>query len=61
MRRMIDNDVLMFPNWQVYQEMVDRNWRRSGQYTYKPILSQSCCPQYPIRFIVHLCLGIRVF
>ncbi|PVF91857.1 hypothetical protein CPB86DRAFT_745086 [Serendipita vermifera] len=33
----------------VYQAMVDRNWRRAGQYTYKPLLSESCCPQYPIR------------
>ena len=30
--------------------MVDRGWRRSGQYIYKPTMMQTCCPQYPIRY-----------
>lgn len=29
--------------------MIDRGWRRSGQYCYKPDLRKSCCPQYTIR------------
>ncbi|TBU33230.1 arginine-tRNA-protein transferase [Dichomitus squalens] len=33
----------------VYQEMMDRGWRRSGTYYYKPDLRRSCCPQYTIR------------
>ncbi|KAI9489250.1 arginine-tRNA-protein transferase [Zychaea mexicana] len=32
-----------------YQALIDRGWRRSGQYLYKPDLSKSCCPQYTIR------------
>ena len=34
---------------QVYQEMMNRGWRRSGTYLYKPDLRRSCCPQYTIR------------
>ncbi|KAF8974203.1 arginine-tRNA-protein transferase [Flammula alnicola] len=33
----------------VYQGMIDRGWRRSGTYCYKPNLKISCCPQYTIR------------
>jgi len=33
----------------VYQGMIDRGWRRSGQYCYKPNLQASCCPQYTIK------------
>ncbi|GLB33700.1 putative ATE1 [Lyophyllum shimeji] len=33
----------------VYQRMIDRGWRRSGKYCYKPDLKRSCCPQYTIR------------
>ncbi|EIM88514.1 uncharacterized protein STEHIDRAFT_95770 [Stereum hirsutum FP-91666 SS1] len=33
----------------VYQKMIDRGWRRSGEYCYKPDLKRSCCPQYTIR------------
>jgi len=29
--------------------MIDRGWRRSGTYCYKPDLEISCCPQYTIR------------
>ena len=32
-----------------YQEMIDRGWRRSGKYCYKPTMNKTCCPQYPIR------------
>ncbi|KAI9278374.1 arginine-tRNA-protein transferase, partial [Phascolomyces articulosus] len=32
-----------------YQTLIDRGWRRSGQYLYKPDLRKSCCPQYTIR------------
>ncbi|KAG0220196.1 Arginyl-tRNA--protein transferase 1 [Mortierella sp. NVP41] len=32
-----------------YQKLIDRGWRRSGRYLYKPNLRDSCCPQYTIR------------
>lgn len=32
-----------------YQNLIDRGWRRSGKYCYKPIMNQTCCPQYTIR------------
>lgn len=32
-----------------YQAMIDRGWRRSGRYCYKPLMEETCCPQYPIR------------
>ncbi|GJE84438.1 arginyl-tRNA--protein transferase 1 [Phanerochaete sordida] len=32
-----------------YQMMIDRGWRRSGVYCYKPDLMRSCCPQYTIK------------
>jgi arginyl-tRNA---protein transferase len=34
---------------EVYQKMIDRGWRRSGQYCYKPHLRSSCCPPYTIK------------
>ncbi|KZW04451.1 hypothetical protein EXIGLDRAFT_828319 [Exidia glandulosa HHB12029] len=34
---------------QAYQKMIDRGWRRSGEYLYKPQMRQSCCPQYTIK------------
>ncbi|EIN10566.1 hypothetical protein PUNSTDRAFT_112398 [Punctularia strigosozonata HHB-11173 SS5] len=30
-------------------EMIDRGWRRSGAFCYKPDLKRSCCPQYTIK------------
>ncbi|KAI8929916.1 arginine-tRNA-protein transferase [Entophlyctis helioformis] len=33
----------------IYQALIDRGWRRSGQYLYKPTLSKTCCPAYTIR------------
>ncbi|CRK95940.1 CLUMA_CG009384, isoform B [Clunio marinus] len=32
-----------------YQEMINRNWRRSGQYCYKPKNTDTCCPMYTIK------------
>ncbi|KZT53310.1 hypothetical protein CALCODRAFT_486451 [Calocera cornea HHB12733] len=32
-----------------YQQMLDRGWRRSGAYAYKPDMGRTCCPQYTIR------------
>ncbi|XP_041921568.1 arginyl-tRNA--protein transferase 1 isoform X1 [Alosa sapidissima] len=34
---------------QDYQDLLDRGWRRSGKYVYKPIMNKTCCPQYTIR------------
>ncbi|KAJ1308718.1 hypothetical protein OPQ81_004409 [Rhizoctonia solani] len=33
----------------VYKRLIDRGWRRSGDYLYKPNLKESCCPQYTIK------------
>uniref|UniRef100_A0A8I5KQW8 Arginyltransferase 1 n=1 Tax=Homo sapiens TaxID=9606 RepID=A0A8I5KQW8_HUMAN len=42
---------------QDYQDLIDRGWRRSGKYVYKPVMNQTCCPQYTISsqdsFAVH--------
>ncbi|CAH2092903.1 unnamed protein product [Euphydryas editha] len=32
-----------------YQDLIDRGWRRSGKYCYKPVLDVICCPMYTIR------------
>ncbi|XP_054708156.1 arginyl-tRNA--protein transferase 1-like [Uloborus diversus] len=32
-----------------YQNLIDRGWRRSGKYCYKPTMHITCCPQYTIR------------
>lgn len=34
---------------QDYQDLIDRGWRRSGKYCYKPTMAVTCCPQYTIR------------
>ncbi|KAF5832944.1 arginine-tRNA-protein transferase [Dunaliella salina] len=34
---------------EVYQDLIDLGWRRSGTYLYKPDLKKTCCPQYTIR------------
>ena len=31
-----------------YQDLIDRGWRRSGQYCYKPTMARTCCPLYTI-------------
>ncbi|KAG8190509.1 hypothetical protein JTE90_006678 [Oedothorax gibbosus] len=32
-----------------YQNLIDRGWRRSGKYCYKPTMNLTCCPLYTIR------------
>ena len=32
-----------------YQDLIDRGWRRSGKYCYKPVMNVTCSPQYAIR------------
>lgn len=32
-----------------YQDLIDRGWRRSGKYCYKPTMEVTCCPMYTIR------------
>ncbi|KAJ0266332.1 Arginyl-tRNA--protein transferase 1 [Hirschfeldia incana] len=32
-----------------YQALIDRGWRRSGCYLYKPEMDKTCCPSYTIR------------
>ncbi|KAL4233849.1 Arginyl-tRNA--protein transferase 1 [Mactra antiquata] len=34
---------------QDYQDLLDRGWRRSGKYCYKPTMDVTCCPMYTIR------------
>ncbi|XP_076820880.1 arginyl-tRNA--protein transferase 1-like isoform X2 [Clavelina lepadiformis] len=36
-------------NVEDYQALIDRGWRRSGKYCYKPTMHKTCCPQYAIR------------
>ncbi|KAJ3736491.1 arginine-tRNA-protein transferase [Lentinula guzmanii] len=37
---------------EVYQKMINRGWRRSGRFCYKPHLRSSCCPLYTIKLDV---------
>ncbi|XP_027162606.1 arginyl-tRNA--protein transferase 2 isoform X1 [Coffea eugenioides] len=32
-----------------YQALLDRGWRRSGCFVYKPEMERTCCPSYTIR------------
>jgi arginyl-tRNA---protein transferase len=32
-----------------YQDLIDRGWRRSGCYCYKPNMKTTCCPSYTIK------------
>ncbi|GAB4831936.1 hypothetical protein Ancab_005951 [Ancistrocladus abbreviatus] len=32
-----------------YQDLLDRGWRRSGCFVYKPEMETTCCPAYTIR------------
>ncbi|XP_042212147.1 arginyl-tRNA--protein transferase 1-like isoform X1 [Homarus americanus] len=32
-----------------YQDLIDRGWRRSGKYCYKPTMNKTCCPMYTIK------------
>ncbi|XP_074102536.1 arginyltransferase 1 isoform X2 [Cotesia typhae] len=34
---------------QDYQSLIDRGWRRSGCYCYKPLNDETCCPMYTIK------------
>ncbi|ESO11314.1 hypothetical protein HELRODRAFT_104700 [Helobdella robusta] len=34
---------------QDYQDLIDRGWRRSGKYIYKPRLEVQCCKMYTIK------------
>lgn len=34
---------------QTYENLLNRGWRRSGQYCYKPAMNKTCCPQYTIK------------
>ncbi|XP_062555478.1 arginyl-tRNA--protein transferase 1 isoform X2 [Armigeres subalbatus] len=34
---------------QDYQDLIDRGWRRSGCYCYKPDMQKTCCPSYTIK------------
>ncbi|VDK71027.1 unnamed protein product [Onchocerca ochengi] len=36
-----------------YNELLDRGMRRSGKYLYKPVIANTCCPQYTIRLDVN--------
>ncbi|WRT64756.1 uncharacterized protein IL334_001690 [Kwoniella shivajii] len=42
---------------QFYQILVDRGWRRSGDYLYHPDMARTCCPQYTIRLNTTLFKG----
>ncbi|KAM0756547.1 hypothetical protein T439DRAFT_321254 [Meredithblackwellia eburnea MCA 4105] len=32
----------------MYKDLIERGWRRSGKYLYKPDMMETCCPQYTI-------------
>ncbi|XP_047173031.1 arginyl-tRNA--protein transferase 1 [Vigna umbellata] len=32
-----------------YQDLLNRGWRRSGSFLYKPEMERTCCPSYTIR------------
>ncbi|GAB1602313.1 arginyl-tRNA--protein transferase 1-like isoform X3 [Argonauta hians] len=34
---------------QDYQDLINRGWRRSGKYCYKPTMDKMCCPSYAVR------------
>jgi len=36
-------------NTEDYDALLNRGWRRSGKYCYKPTMEKTCCPQYEIR------------
>ncbi|EFX78786.1 hypothetical protein DAPPUDRAFT_188369 [Daphnia pulex] len=36
-------------NIQDYENLINCGWRRSGHYCYKPMMKDTCCPQYTIR------------
>lgn len=36
-------------NTEDYQRLINRNWRRSGHYIYKPNTLETCCTMYTIK------------
>ena len=36
-----------------YQHLIDRGWRRSGNWMYQPVLDDTCCPPYTVRLDVN--------
>ncbi|KAL1416194.1 hypothetical protein MTO96_006456 [Rhipicephalus appendiculatus] len=36
----------------IYDDLLNRGWRRSGEYCYKPMMKTTCCRQYPIKLDV---------
>ena len=43
-----------------YQEMIDRGWRRSGCYCYRPLLdADECCKLFTIRLPVEGVVGSK--
>lgn len=37
-----------------YQNLIDRGWRRSGSYGYKPLLQNACCWMYTIKCVLFI-------
>lgn len=42
---------LHYCNVEDYQNLIDRQWRRSGCFCYQPVMNQNCCPKYTIRYL----------
>ena len=40
---------MSFISTELYNKLIDRGWRRSGAYIYKPNMKKTCCPQYTIK------------
>uniref|UniRef100_A0A023GCT0 Arginyl-tRNA--protein transferase 1 n=1 Tax=Amblyomma triste TaxID=251400 RepID=A0A023GCT0_AMBTT len=36
----------------IYDDLLNRGWRRSGEYCYKPMMQKTCCCQYAIKLDV---------
>lgn len=36
-------------NFNALEDLLDRGWRRSGSFLYKPEMERTCCPSYTIR------------
>lgn len=45
---------------QDYQNLIDRGWRRSGSYLYKPVMNKICCPAYTIRCSINMHLTFKI-
>ncbi|CAN7988184.1 unnamed protein product [Ixodes hexagonus] len=37
---------------EIYDNLINRGWRRSGEYCYKPMMQKTCCRQYAIKLDV---------